>query len=477
MSVHLKNFPLDFLKEKPESFFHSEKYKKAEELFNSLKRNPKNLTTPDDTSYIPIDYLVDMLTKIYLHQPIKVETEQEEMDWLYCRMRGLETKDTELKARKYIDYTASEVEGMEYLGREIHTDHIVDLVKKKRSEVNKDRELLSSIDKHLKPKETSSVIFDIINKINFYDGITHSRYYDDLAYEEYIRNKFIKNESIYISSLPTVTLSRHKERDYFFHGKNIEKEIEGLIDVMVAKYSFNKTNTHRVDKTDEEDYFTKAIRQLEIVVSKSNIMDTTRAYVFTQLEMSNKWQLDKENLNNGHFRYMVFDLDGIEITDLVDSIDKEGILTFKENRLRKGRVFVVYDTLNKELFQNTTFAKCIEGFPLVRNNVRSFKVNSLDTKEEIYLNGLNKSGIHYTCISAEGFIVKPTKVELLKNKIVFHFDQPFYGGHIHILPLYTLLRGWSNFKVNEDNIYEILHEYDIFSDQVVLWKGNIQYDL
>jgi hypothetical protein len=185
MSVHLKNFPLDFLKEKPESFFHSEKYKKAEELFNSLKRNPKNLTTPDDTSYIPIDYLVDMLTKIYLHQPIKVETEQEEMDWLYCRMRGLETKDTELKARKYIDYTASEVEGMEYLGRKIHTDHIVDLVKKKRSEVNKDRELLSSIDKHLKPKETSSVIFDIINKINFYDGITHSRYYDDLAYEEY----------------------------------------------------------------------------------------------------------------------------------------------------------------------------------------------------------------------------------------------------------------------------------------------------
>lgn len=469
--VYIKNFPLSFLQKKAEKYFNSEELKEGVKLFDKLKHRLQTLDDTKNSSIIPVEYLKNFLLLKVKGGTLTFKNEGEKIDWLYCRLAGLEVNDLETTPRRFINTSASEIKGMEYLGRELFTNHLVASVREKRKLLTRSDVSESTVQSLIAPKQSGNTLLDIVRKVKFYDKTIHPDYYDDKIYETYIRERIKGNISIPIFARPFVAIKERMDMRYETHDKSFKQRKEYLIKALMTRLKYRTLPTISMEEENTNITLNEHLKIIEGIASVRRTGNNLGANIFVQLTDSHVWTLPNDFLPKHPYKFSVFNFDGAEITHEVDRIEGDSVF-FKERRMRKGRLFITYDKRYPADFKKTPLGSYIDSLGALHNKVSAFKVNTDSANRvDIYIKGLKRTGFVYSCHDESGSEVAQPRVEVFDKFVRFTFPNSIYKGQIFILPLHYILKGWSNFKISPDNIKDVLKEYDLLNDELILWKG------
>ena len=289
--VYIKNFPLSFLQKKAEKYFNSEELKEGVKLFDKLKHRLQSLDDTKNSSIIPVEYLKNFLLLKVKGGTLTFKNEEEKIDWLYCRLAGLEVNDLETTPRRFINTTASEIKGMEYLGRELFTNHLVASVREKRKLLTHSDVSESTVQSLIAPKQSGNTLLDIVRKVKFYDKTIHPDYYDDKIYETYIRERIKGNISIPIFARPFVAIKERMDMRYETHDKSFKQKKEYLIKALMTRLKYRTLPTISMEEENTNITLNEHLKIIEDIASVRRTGDNLGANIFVQLTDSHMWTL------------------------------------------------------------------------------------------------------------------------------------------------------------------------------------------
>ena len=279
------------------------------------------------------------------------------------------------------------------------------------------------------------------------------------------------NISIPIFARPFVAIKERMDMRYETHDKSFKQKKEYLIKALMTRLKYRTLPTISMEEENANITLNEHLKIIEDIASVRRTGDNLGANIFVQLTDSHMWTLPNDFLPKHPYKFSVFNFDGVEITHEVEAIEG-GIVVFKERRMRKGRLFITYDKRYPADFKKTPLGNYIDSLGVLHNKVSAFKVNTESANRvDIYIKGLKRTGFVYSCHDESGSEAAQPEVEVFDKFVRFTFPNSIYKGQIFILPLHYILKGWSNFKISPANIKNVLKEYDLLNDELILWKG------
>ena len=170
--VYIKNIPLSYLKNRPESFKDSGQFNDAISVFNTYKRPVTTDTTEsEDSEILPMDTLSAMFKLIYMGEDFIVNDTTLHEDMVFITMTGKLLNEEPLKPRKYISRCSADITSYPNL-------LVSSLINNPL--VNRARELIANSPTNSNPAtlnplllpKTNNPVWDLRNKAVFYSNLS-----------------------------------------------------------------------------------------------------------------------------------------------------------------------------------------------------------------------------------------------------------------------------------------------------------------
>lgn len=476
--VTIKNIPLSYLKNQNQSFFGSESYSDAVDLFNKFKRPVPESESSDtlEKVLLPLDTLKAILLNKYKGLPFESDSTETHEDLIFINLSGKTGEMAILKPRKYITRCANEIiESNGFLARVVVSNPLIGAARKAKTNVSTSvvqNDLLKSI---LKPEETIDPVADITARSKFYEKTIHPDVYDDKAYTQSIFKRIATNMTFALTAMPLNGLRYSLVDKYVTENKDMKLAVEDLKVKLLYKLlnrngiedSLNRvyptaTNDilfHRIQKNIEISLAAKT-KGLRLNIFKDTVFDASGGHIITH----NKDTLD--------FRFVGYDLNGKDITSLIEfSVIDENSVFFSTNTVIPCTVLLVFDNEAKTIatksfynYQKEISAKLFD----------QYLISTSSDKAIIYIDNYDVDlGFIEVCTAEEKIPVVPTKIQFFDNRLELTFDRDYTNLEVYILPTYRILAGMSNIKVLPSTVKVFLNKYNIFADNVTVWRDTI----
>jgi hypothetical protein len=410
--VFIKNIPLTFLKEQGSSFFESDKYKNAVNLFNKIKESSSSEPGDEDpTSILPFDYMQEVLVKKFNDIEIIDITMEDQQNRVIAVLYGIyDTKPIKTVPKINITKCTSSLPDLSYYLEPYYGQEIL---KKARDLYNNLTHNTISINSSLLPPEkTNDPVKDVATKSIYYDGIFHPDMYDDKKYSQFIISSIAENTNIGIDSGNNVDLYRNKiYNKYYFNDNVLLSAIEDLKTRLVDKFLVSIGKSNYI--SNEELAYSNATFQGDLtnnikrLFSKRIFPGRLSTYFFEQNDLSSDWKVE-HGLGILNYRLFIFERENSEYNFISEfSISNKTSESFDIlfNEAKKGLVVLVFDTYSESNINLINFKQYID--------ITNGDLNSNSYYK--YENGIFKYYIDGISVRLCGFEIYDISNNLLKN--------------------------------------------------------------
>lgn len=479
VDVSIKNIPLSYLKHQNQSFFGSDDYTAAMEVFNKYKLpNATSSESGDslDKAILPIPLLREVLVAKYTDTVYETKTDIEADDLVFIKLSGKTASADEFTARKFINKCSIDItETNGFLARSVMSNTLVRAAVKAKtnlpvSAVGSD--ILAAI---LKPSNTSDPVYDVANKAKFYARTLHPDVYDDKAYAESVYKRIAANITLSITSVPLNNLKVLLDTQYVTKNTDNLRACDTLIERLLYKY-FSRDRVEDklnwgIENFNDETIYNRALKNIEISLATKDT--SLRLNIFKEVSVSaNNSYMITHNKGLTKYRIAAYNLLGTDVTPRIvatEAIDENTVYVEFDTPIA-GSILLLFDSFQQAMIETTSF-NSYEKL-LTASIFNQFIINTETSKAVIYLDNFN---IDYAFIEVRQFEtqtpVVPTKIQFFSNRLELTFERDYTNVQVYILPTYQVMIGSNNIRVNPKTIKTFLNTFDVFAENVTIWRA------
>ena len=475
--ILIKNLPLSFLKEKPNSFFTSKEFSDFENLFDKFKKKiDLSSKQVEGISLLPMEELKTVLINKYISKDNIIESVNDKDTMIFIQLSGKKINNLNFKQKKFITSSMSELKSVTpflasiFLNNNIFLNNYNSGYAKSREHGNS-----SNLDKLLKPENTNNVSRDVANVSKYYDSILDSLVYDNIAYSTMLKindlksNIFINNTIVpfTLDKINIDSLEAYNKKDLFEKASNLKLKL-------FDKY-FNHQHTF---STSTDIYKENDVPPLDILTSL--LADKSKDYpliIRREILLNvDSIKIMNDNVKQKYFRLEVFNkISGLQYSSSIIknfSYLSDSLIEINFSSKIDGEILLIHDRYQPETIYSKSLLDYYKETNLHKNisHYTSFIENG-----KVILN-LNNYNVGFGLIEVRSkdnsTSIKPSQIRYFKNYIEISFDKK--GGkipvNIYVLPTFKIISNINIMNVDANNVEDFLKNISPFEEEVKAWR-------
>ena len=473
--IYLKNIPISYLKEQPETFFSSTTFTKAVELFDKIKYGTDDPEDTQNQDILPLYMVKNILISKYLgnlEEDLKFSSRAEEVDFLVAVMLGKPPITIKTTPRKFITKAVDDINDKTYFNASINVQN--PLIKKAMNNLESlSMNSIGNIDNILPPKKTNNVLLDVTKKVKWYESLYDDNMYDDVKYSRNLVKRLSNSYKQSSGLILDVVANDKLFPEYEYNAKDLHNYIKHVKTAIKDKYFNFSGELGNSRDTVLPDFDTLNRNLIDLVFKKKSSSERLQVYMHTQIDSSTTWEIQHDKNLSSNYKLMIFDTNGklcIDHTDIVTENDNIRV-TFPV--AKTGTALVLFDNFNKEDINKLnllTYMKFVKKGLIIKTPP---DIGNLDNTYYFTMSGISDYYLYLELYTPDGHrisnnIISELSVKDDVIKLVIN-DSNANIGYILSTPTYKFYSGNNIMKVSSSNLFNIMKNYDLFTNELRIW--------
>lgn len=479
--VYLKNIPLSYLKRQTSSFFEASKFNAAVSLFNTKKR-PMPVTQAEavslDSQILPLTKLKTILLDLFDGTELTDSSYKDEEDRIFIKYSGKYLTDNEYSPRKQITRTASQIKtSMVYAARRYTNNAMLTALKKSRKNTSTSNLINNPLLVKLRPAKTANVLRDISNSANFFQRTYHPDVYDNNAYQSDVYKQIAYNVDVSIQTVSVSTLKKKLDDKYRLKNKELTRMVADVKAKLLHKFFDFDTPYFSVTNLSEmttSEWFTNVNKVIDsVIATKAKSLPVT---IFQYPVITFTSSVTISHMSGiAECLVATFDDSGVSKNDTItNTVRSLNSTTVTFNAPFKGVILLMFDTdvgpniyaKKFTIYQTESTDKILDRYTTyVSGTEFSLDIAGLDQGY-----GFIRLSRNEAASENHGEVITPSFLQITPDSVNIELPVGWVNVLVEIIPTYRVLRGISNVRVSKTNIRDFLQRYDIFDEDLHMWR-------